>query len=83
MSDREKNGKVSWTIFAWAIGVLTISIAVSISYANSASSKADQAIQNASDVNTYATSIDSRTTAQFAEIMRSLERLERANGIKK
>jgi hypothetical protein len=67
----EREGKkVSWTVFVWAVGLLATAIYFSFSFASTAKSVV-------AELDSEVSRIDSRTDAQFAEILRSLDRLEK------
>lgn len=69
-TDEREIKKVSWAVFVWAIGILGTAIFFSFSFASSAKS-------DVSELESSVSRIDSRTDAQFAEILRSLDRLEK------
>jgi hypothetical protein len=66
----ELKKKVSWTVFVWAIGVILIVIGLAFSFSVDAKN-------DAATLRNDVSRIDSRTDAQFAEVLRSLDRIEK------
>ena len=89
----ELKKKTPWVVFVWAIGLIVtmfgIGLTVSASLASSANNSAEKAIDIADSIIVKANDLDSRVTAveikqdaQFNEVLRSLDRLERRFGTK-
>lgn len=74
--EKRIDSRVSWTTFAWALGIVLAVVFGLVGWINVAASTSQRALEKANMV-------DTRTAAQFDEIMRSLSRIEKATGISK
>lgn len=69
--------KASWTALGITITAFLTVVGIAIAYASAGNTKADEANRTISTVSAKVTGLEEKQTAQFSEILRSLERIEK------